>query len=71
MYQRGSTLALCDDPEHWGRVGGGGEVEEGGDCVHLCGCMEPTQHCNAIILQLKKKQNQPHKRKSLKFQREK
>ena len=31
---------LCDDLEGWGGVGGGKEVQEGGDvCVGMCVCM--------------------------------
>ena len=45
---------LCD----WDGVGGGREVQEGGDiCIHIAGShvvqQKLTQHCKAVILQLK------------------
>jgi len=49
---------LCDNLEGWDRGWGGREVQEGGAICILradsCYCMEKsTQHCKAIILQLK------------------
>ena len=49
---------LCDNLEGWDRVEGGMEVQEGGDMynlwlIHVDVWQKPTQHCKAIILQLK------------------
>ena len=39
--------------EGWDRVGGGREVQEGGN-IHVDVWQKPTQYCKAIIFQLKK-----------------
>ena len=49
---------LCDNLEGWDRVEGGMEVQEGRDMynlwlIHVDVWQKPTQHCKAIILQLK------------------
>ena len=49
---------LCDNLEGWDKVGGGREVQKGGDIynlwlIHVDVWQKPTQHCKAIILQLK------------------
>ena len=52
-------MLLCDDLNDWDGVGGGREFQEG---EHTCTLVadsvvvwqKPTQHCKAIILQLKK-----------------
>ena len=51
---------LWDNLEGWDGVGGGREVQEGGStCIFMadsrCCIQKPTQHCKAIVLQLKKK----------------
>ena len=50
------SSVLCDYLEGW--LGGGREAQEGGICVyirliHAIGWQTLTQHCKAIILQLK------------------
>ena len=49
---------LCDNLGRWDGVGGGREVQEGGDiCILMVDShsymAETTQHCKAIIFQLK------------------
>ena len=49
---------FCDNLEGWDGVGDGREVPEGGTYVyigliHIDVWQKPTQHCKAIILQLK------------------
>ena len=48
---------LCDNLEGWDVEGGGREVHEVGDIciplIHVDTWQKPTQHCKAIILQLK------------------
>ena len=49
---------LCDNREEWDGVGGGREVQEGGDIlclwlIHVDVWQRLTQSCKAIILQLK------------------
>ena len=50
---------LCDNLEGYNGIRGGTEVQEGGDIyiylglVHVVMWQKPTQHCKAIILQLK------------------
>ena len=49
---------LCDNLEGWDKVVGGREVQKGGDIynlwlIHVDVWQKPTQHCKAIILQLK------------------
>ena len=49
---------LCDDIEDWNAGWGGREDQKGGDIVyltllHIVVRQKPTQHCKAIILQLK------------------
>ena len=58
-----STLVLCDSLERWDGVGGGREVQKGGDIwlTHADVWQKPTQHCKAIILQVKEKQNSAHR----------
>ena len=51
-------LSLCESLEGWDGVGGGRELQEGGDLcilwlIHVDVRQKPTQHCKAIILQLK------------------
>ena len=46
---------LCDDLEVWEGGRGGREVQEG---IHFILQQKLTQHCKAIILQLKKKHTQ-------------
>ena len=45
--------------EGWDGVGGGTEVQEGGDIwlIHVDVWQKPTQYCKAIIFQLKIKKN--------------
>ena len=45
--------------EGWDGVGGGREVQEGGDIwlIHVDVWQKPTQYCKAIIFQLKMKKN--------------
>ena len=56
VWHRERNLVLCDNLEGWDGVGGGKEMQEEGD---MCMLMliyvwqKPTQHCKAIILQLK------------------
>ena len=51
--------SACDNPEGWD--GAVGEGHEGGDIstrmADSCWWQKPTQHCKAIILQLKIKNN--------------
>ena len=60
VTQRAQTSAMLG----WDGVGSGREIQEGGDiCILMadscCHMAEPTQHCKAIILQIKfKKRNQ-------------
>ena len=49
---------LCDNLEGWDGVGGWREVQEGRNiCIPMADSVDvwqkPTQHCKAIILQLK------------------
>ena len=48
----------CDDLERQNRGEGGRETQEEGDiCIHIADsqyCVAETQHCKAIIFQLKK-----------------
>ena len=49
---------ICDNPEGYGRVGGGRESQEEGDMcmpwlIDVDVWQRPTQYCKAIILQLK------------------
>ena len=53
---------LCDNQEGWDGVGVGGRLKrEATDIdpwlIHVDVWQKPTQHCKAIILQLKNKQN--------------
>ena len=55
---RSSNLALCDNLEWWDGVGGGREVQEGGDiripmADSFAVWQKPMQRCKAIILQIK------------------
>ena len=53
---------LCDNLEACDGVGSGTEVQEGGDILiaesHCC-MADTTQHCKALILQKKKKDQLP------------
>ena len=54
------SLVLCGNQEAW--VGGGGRLNREGICeyfwlIHVVVWQKPTQHCQAIILQLKIKIN--------------
>ena len=58
LYDAGSSnQVLCDNLERWDGVGGGREVQEGGDIylwlIHADLWQKPTQYCKAIVLQLK------------------
>ena len=49
---------LCDNLEGWDGMGGGKGVQDGGNicvsmAIHIDVWQKPTQHCKAIILQLK------------------
>ena len=54
---QGTQTRLSKDLEGWDGKGGGREVHEGGDIciplIHVDTWQKPTQHCKAIILQLK------------------
>ena len=57
---QGGNPVLCDNLEGWDGVGGGKEAQEGRDiCIHITHSLcfvvyqKLTQHCRAIILQLK------------------
>ena len=55
---RSSDQALCDNLEGWDGVGVGGKFKREGthvylQLIHLVVWEKPTQHCKAIILQLK------------------
>ena len=44
---------LCDDLEGQDWESGGREPQEGGDMILKVVQQKPTQHCKAVILQLK------------------
>ena len=51
-------LVLWENPEGWGREGGGRGVQDGGThvhpwLIHVDVWQKPPQYCKAIILQLK------------------
>ena len=48
-----SNQVICDNPEGHDRVGGGREIQEGGDICDANIWQKATQYCKAIILQLK------------------
>ena len=53
-----SNLGLCDNLEGWDGEEGGKEVQGGGSYVflwliHVDVWQKPTQHCKAVIFQLK------------------
>ena len=58
VWFRELSLVPCDNLEEWCGVGGGREIQEERDYVHLWLIhvdirQKPTQHCKTIILQLK------------------
>ena len=56
--------ALCDEREGWNGVGGGGRLRKEGTHVSLWPIdirQKPTQHCKAIILQLKINELESHR----------
>ena len=53
-------MVLCDDLRGVSTVEGGRGVQEGGDMgILTADSQKPTQHCKAIILQLKLKKPDP------------
>ena len=41
---------LCDDPDGWDEVGGGREVQEGGDiCTHIVEWLRCTKEINTAL----------------------
>ena len=58
MQHRESASVLCDDVDGWDGHGVGGRLKAGNICIliadsHCHKQQKPTQHCKAVILQLK------------------